>query len=115
MTLLELVIRGFATFYLVVAFLDFQGSFVRHFKAREAYLTTYARHGFSDRQVAKRTRWLVRLQKWLDRKPFNCYFCLSFWLAIPMNYPTVNPRNILAVAGVAVLLFVVKDRLETFL
>jgi len=49
----------------------------------------------------------------LSKKPFNCVFCLSFWLS-PLGFIPRPYILIPAVAGGSVLLAAIRDRLQTF-
>lgn len=101
MTLLEFVYVSLATYYLTAAFSD-----VVH-----AIINWHMEKGVD--YVKKSWRWA----KWLGRKPLNCVLCMSFYIAVALVILSLLLPAIIivpAVAGVALLLSKIQQKLETF-
>lgn len=99
--MLDLIIRGLATFYLATAGVE---------------LFAYVFHRFNpDGTPIDRAKF-----KFLFYKPFNCEFCLSFWFAIfvGISIPFVFVDYVIqvpAIAGISALLGGVYSRWKVYI
>lgn len=100
MSLIEFIYVSLATYYLAVAFVDVVMQIAGWNSSGEP--ANY---------------W--RLLKWTYRKPFNCVLCMSFYfsilLVILVQNISITFILIPAVAGVALILSKIHQRLETFI
>ena len=101
---MDVLFMYFATYYLAVAFVD---------------VTEQIAIWNSNRIVSDKNRWQWHLFKWFYRKPFNCVFCMSFYVSIMVFVADqwLPPFVIIipAIAGMASLLHKLHVRLETFI
>lgn len=121
MTLFEFLLLGFAVYYLAVAFVDMTASFVQWYLQRDVELTSEAQAQYLQQVQGARYEdvkfgWLL---KWSQKKPMNCVLCMSFYVAavlVPVSlFIPVWVISIPAIAGAALLLSKIHQRLETFI
>lgn len=96
-----IVIKGLAVYMSVNAFMMIRQSL---------YLHDIASHKSDKIITIDELKWYNRL---MQNKPFNCGHCMSFWFACILFIIPVEFCIILAIAGLASLLYSILIRLET--
>lgn len=90
-----LIIKAFAVFFFVSAWLSI---------IQSLYIHELWEHSLR-----------YKINKFLANKPWNCGFCMSFWVGCLIYIIPVEFCYIPAIAGIASLLFSIKNRLETLI
>lgn len=111
---LEVILRGLAAFYLSEAFVTSVKAFVKRvWPVVEHQIQGGEQHPIYVTEPNPSTSKFKRI---LEGKPFNCDFCMVFWIGLIMWFIPMSPViTIPAIAGVAALLAKLAHRLETII